>query len=117
MVSALVQIYIKFFLSALGILSIQFLLSLLIQDFLKPMGIGFICTITGVILASNNWQYAYLFPYSHPMLALRALGNGHGPTMPHLTVNMFTNETWVSLGVAVAVFIAGYFIVLKKSVK
>jgi lantibiotic transport system permease protein len=118
-VSALVQIYIKFFLSSLGILSIQFLLSLLMQDFLKPMGIGFVSTITGVILASNNWKYAYLFPYSHPMLALRALGNGKakGPAMPHLTVNMFTSETWVSLAVAIAVFVAGYFIVLRKSVK
>jgi len=118
----LTQLYLKFFLASLGILSIQFLLSLLFNDFLKPMGIGFVCTITGSILASNNWEYAYLFPYAHPMMAMRALNLGHnngGPdtVMPHITIDMFTKETLVSLIVAVVVFVAGYFIVLKRSVK
>lgn len=115
----LVEIYTKLFLSSLGILSIQFLLSLLFRDFLKPMGIGFICTITGVILALNNWKYAYLFPYSHPMLALNMLhhNNGAKEAMPQLTVDIFTKEIFVSLAIAVVVFIGGYFIVLKKSVK
>ncbi|ASU36061.1 ABC transporter permease [Mucilaginibacter xinganensis] len=120
----LTQIYFKFFLASLGILSIQFLLSLLFSDFLKPMGIGFVCTITGSILATNNWEYAYLFPYSHPMMAMRALSQGQGkggnhpsPINPHLTIDLFTKDTGVSLIIAVVVFIAGYFIVLKKSVK
>jgi len=117
--SLLSQLYLKLFISSLGILSIQFLLSLLFRDFLKPMGIGFVCTITGVILAGNNWTYAYLFPYSHPMLALKALqqAKGHAAAMPEITVDMFTKDTWVSLAVALIVFVAGYFIVLKKSVK
>jgi hypothetical protein len=123
MANALVQIYFKLFLSSLGILSIQFLLSLLMRDFLKPMGIGFVATITGVICAANNWQYAYLFPYSHPMLALSALPmhKGHPQTqprvMPQITIDLFTKEIFVSLAVAAVVFICGYFIVLKKSVK
>lgn len=114
------QLYFKLFLSSLGILSIQFLLSLLFRDFLKPMGIGFICTITGVILAANNWKYAYLIPYSHPMLGLKALQQqkeAHAGTMPQITVDMLTKDTWVSLAVALTVFIIGYFIILKKSVK
>lgn len=121
--SILTQIYFKFFLASLGILSIQFLLSLLFSDFLKPMGIGFVCTIVGGILAGNGWAYAYLFPYSHPMMAMRAFGqstkggDNHPSALPHFTVEMLTKDTWVSLAVAVAVFVAGYFIVLKKSVK
>jgi lantibiotic transport system permease protein len=120
--SLLTKVYLKLFLSSLGILSIQFLLSLLFRDFLKPMGIGFVCTITGVILAGNGWTYAYLFPYSHPMLAIKAmeegLKNNSQPTAtPQITIDLFTQEIWVSLAVAVVIFIAGYFIVLKKSVK
>jgi hypothetical protein len=122
MASTLVQIYFKLFLSALGILSIQFLLSLLFRDFLKPMGIGFVAVITGVALAANNWDYAYLFPYSAPMLALNMLPRHKphsGPIkgIPQITIDFFTHEIWVSIIVAVAVFITGYFIVLKKSVK
>jgi hypothetical protein len=113
------RIYFKLFLSSLGILSIQFLLSLLFRDFLKPMGIGFICTITGVILAGHGWAYAYLFPYSHPMLVIASLPNLHskGGGMPSLTIDLFTKDIAVSIVVAAVVFIAGYFIVLKKSVK
>jgi len=119
----LTKVYIKLFLSSLGILSIQFLLSLLFRDFLKPMGIGFVATITGVILAGNSWKYAYLFPYSHPMLAIQAIENGAhqkspGPGgMPQITIDIFTREIFISLAIALLVFIAGYFIVLKKSVK
>jgi hypothetical protein len=116
----LAEIYFKLLLASLGILSIQFLLSLLFRDFLKPMGIGFIATIAGVIFANVNWQYAYLFPYCHPMLTIKSLVNNRmsdGPGMPQITVDIFTKDIFVSLGVAVVVFILGYFIVLKKSVK
>jgi hypothetical protein len=118
----LLKLYLKLFLSSLGILSIQFLLSLLFRDFLKPMGIGFIAIITGDILAGNNWQYAWLFPYSHPMITIKTIteGNHHHPGpggMPLITIDVFTREIFVSLAVALLVFIAGYFIVLKKSVK
>jgi lantibiotic transport system permease protein len=122
-VGVLTKVYLKLFLSSLGILSIQFLLSLLFRDFLKPMGIGFVLTITGAILAGNSWKYAYLFPYSHPMMAIKTLEEGvkmgktaHG-TAPSIIFDVFTQEIWVSLAIAAGVFIAGYFIVLKKSVK
>jgi lantibiotic transport system permease protein len=116
----LAQIYFKLFLASLGILSIQFLLSLLFRDFLKPMGIGFTLTIAGVILANVNWQYAYMFPYCHPMLTIKSLLNNRmdsGPGSLQITVDIFTKDIFVSIGVAVVVFILGYFIVLKKSVK
>jgi hypothetical protein len=113
----LLQIYFKLFLSSLGILAIQFLLSLLWADFLKPMGIGFIATITGVIAASKNWEYTYAFPYAHPMAALSSMIKHNNGPAKDLQIDMFTKDVFVSLGVAVVVFIAGYFIVLKKSVK
>jgi hypothetical protein len=119
MSGALSQLYFKLFLSSLGILSIQFLLSLLFRDFLKPMGIGFVATITGVILVVNQWKYDYLFPYSHPMLALSVLPQrqNHPAGNSPISVDIFTQEIYVSLIIAAVVFVAGYFIVLKKSVK
>ena len=119
--SYLGQVYCKLFLVSLGILSIQFLLSLLWSDFLKPMGIGFVCTIAGLISVGVGWQYAYFIPYAHPALAMSGLNSatktirGHG--MPQLSVDIFTKEVYVSLVVATVVFILGFFIVQKKSVK
>ncbi|MBD1385023.1 ABC transporter permease [Mucilaginibacter rigui] len=116
----LMQIYFKLFLSSLGILSIQFLLSLLWADFLKPMGLGFVATIVGVTAASKNWEYSYLFPYAHPMVAITTMikqgDKARGPVR-ELQIDMFTKDVYVSLAIAVVVFIAGYFIVRKKSVK
>ncbi|HWD88838.1 MAG TPA: ABC transporter permease [Mucilaginibacter sp.] len=118
--SLLAKIYFKLLLSSLGILSIQFLLSLLFRDFLKPMGIGFAATIAGVILAGTGWQYAYLYPYSHAMLTVKSMhpaNNAKGDMIPQITIDLFTKDIFVSLAVAAGVFILGYFIVLKRSVK
>ena len=93
---------------------------ILSEDFLKPMGIGFTATIAGVILANVDWKYAYLFPYCHPMLTIKGLLKNRmntGGGMPDISVDIFTKDIFVSLAVATAVFILGYFIVLKKSVK
>lgn len=109
-------VYTKVFLSALGILSIQFLLSLVWADFLKPMGIGFILFIAGVISGGVGWKYAWTIPYAHPMLAIKSLPRPRGLTqLPD--VELLTKEVSVGLAVAVVMFILGYFIVVRKSVK
>ncbi|MFD0795180.1 ABC transporter permease [Mucilaginibacter litoreus] len=113
----LMQVFYKLLLSALGILSIQFLLSLLWPDFLKPMGLGFVATVVGAILASNQWEYSYLFPYSHPMGAMRSMIKQHGGPSDHFEIDIYTKDVYVSLAIAAIVFVAGYFIVQKRSVK
>jgi hypothetical protein len=117
MESFLAQTYFKLFLSSLGILSIQFLLSLIWSDFIKPMGIGFIGLIAGDI-AAKNWQYAHWIPYAHPLIALNTLiRNPKSQASTTLSVDIFTREIFISLGCAALFFIAGFFIVQKKSVK
>lgn len=113
----LAQIYFKLFLSSLGILSIQFLLSLLWADFLKPMGIGFVCTILGVIAASKNWEYSYVFPYSHPVVAISTMIRRGDKAVKEIEIDIFTRDVMVSLIISVIIFIGGYFIVLRRSVK
>jgi hypothetical protein len=103
-------------------LSIQFLLSLLWADFLKPMGLGFVGTIVGVTVASKNWEYSYLFPYAHPMVAISY--HDKTVTLKYSRPCKRTADRPVHQGclcercrIAVVVFVAGYFIVRKKSVK
>ena len=109
----LIKFYVKLFLSSLGILSIQFILSLLWGDFLKPMGIGFVGTIMGIIAGNVGWKYAYLIPYSHPSLVLSGSKAAANPS----NFPIFTNEIYTSLIYASVLFILGYFIVTKKSIK
>ncbi|UKT63858.1 ABC transporter permease [Pedobacter mucosus] len=113
--SILINSYAKLFFSSLGILSLQFILSLVWGDFLKPMGIGFIGTIMGIITASVGWKYAYLIPYSLPTLAMKItkVKKGGNP----LDFQIFTQEIWTSLAYALVLFVIGYFIVIRKSIK
>lgn len=108
------KVYFKLFLSTLGILSIQFILSLIWADFLKPMGVGFIATILGIIMAGVGWKYAYINPYSHPALALQLTNDKKGGITDF---PILTHDIWVGLIVAIAMFIIGYFIVSKKTIK
>jgi hypothetical protein len=111
----LINSYAKLFLSSLGILSLQFIMSLFWSDFLKPMGIGFIGAIMGIIIVNVGWKYAYFIPYSLPTLALRItkVNKGANP----LEFPVFTQEIWTSLIYAAILFIIGYFIVTRKSIK
>jgi hypothetical protein len=106
----LAKLYTKLFLSALGILSLQFIISLMWSDFLKPMGIGFIGLIIGIIAATKGWEYSYLIPYSQPGLAL---SSRHSATQSPL----FTQEIISSLIYATILFILGYFIVSRRSIR
>jgi hypothetical protein len=115
-VPILFKYYGKIFLSSLGILSLQFVFSLLWSDFLKPMGIGFVGTIMGLITANVGWKYAYFIPYSHPTLALRITSTAKKAGNP-LDFPIFTSEIVSSLVYATLLFIIGYFIVSKKSIK
>lgn len=110
----LLRFYTKLFLSSLGILSLQFIISLIWGDFLKPMGIGFIGTIMGIITANVGWKHAYMIPYSHAALALNSkkIKDPMEGGFP-----IFTQEIYTSLAYAIVLFIIGYFIVAKKSIK
>lgn len=100
-------IYLKMFLASFGIIAIQFLMSLVWKDFLKPMGIGFVFFVVSMI--ALKWEYSYMLPFTHPILAITS---SVGKDMV-----IFTKEVWVSFAFAAAFFTAGYFIVIKRSVK
>ena len=112
-VDILYTFYMKLFLSSLGTLSLQFIISLIWSDFLKPMGVGFLGLIIGLIAASTGWKYAFIIPYSHATLVLSKVSSKKQGAVAEL----FTTEIWASLAFAVIFFLIGYFIVLKKSVK
>ncbi len=114
----LFKMHLKLFLASTGILSIQFLFSLLWADFLKPMGIGFMLTIFGIITANLGWQYAYTIPYAHPMLALNnIIGQIMNNKTQQRTFDLMDKEIYVSLSVALITFVAGYFVVNKRNIK
>lgn len=100
------KIYIKLYIASLGIIAVQFLLSLIWSDFMKPMGLGFVLLVVSMIVL--RWDYSYLIPYSLPIKAIAISGK---------EVLIVSKEMWVSLCYAVVFFSLGYFVITKKSVK
>jgi hypothetical protein len=107
--------YFKLFLSCLGILSIQFLLSLIWSDFLKPMGIGFLLFIIGVVVNSVNWHYAFLMPYAHPAISIKTMVTNPS-VRSDVPINIFTSEILMSIIVSTVVFFAGYYVVKRTRI-
>ncbi|WP_316769497.1 ABC transporter permease [Pedobacter frigiditerrae] len=114
-IPALLRFYSKLFFASLGILSLQFVFSLIWSDFLKPMGIGFVGIIMGIITANVGWKWAYLITYSNPTLALQLTKASKKTDIEQFPI--FTQEVWVSLIYALVLFILGYYILTKRNIK
>ncbi len=108
-------LYLKLFISALGIYSIQFILSLIWGDFLKPMGIGFVLTIMGIITVITKWKYAAFVPYSAPSEIITSGFNAKPLLSAPYPILQDVNI--VSLVFAVGAFIAGYYILSVRNIK
>jgi hypothetical protein len=104
----------KLFLSSLGIISIQFLMNLMWNDFLKPFGIGFLLTIMGIITTSVGWKYVEYLPYAFPNLTVTNIMKTKGDFNNMI---IFDQAIYNSLICAAIVFIVGYFLVAKKTIK
>lgn len=109
----------KFFLSSLGILSVQMTFSFVWKDFFKPMGIGLLGIIVGNIWAFRKPETAQWFPYSQPFkaafIARPDLKTKHIDLFQNFDI--FSSEIVLSLVYLVAFAILGFFIVSKKNTK
>lgn len=108
------KFFTKLFLSSIGIISIQFLMNLIWSDFLKPFGIGFLMTIMGIITANVNWKYVSYLPYAYPNLTVNQISKTKGDFN---AMAIFDQGIYNSLICGALIFIIGYFIVAKKTIK
>jgi hypothetical protein len=104
----------KLFLSSIGIISIQFLMNLMWNDFLKPFGIGFLLTIMGIITAQVGWKYVDYLPYAYPNLTVTNITKTKGD-FNHMII--FDQAIYNSLICGIIIFVIGYFLVARKTIK
>ncbi len=103
----------KLFISSIGIISIQFLMNIMWNDFLKPFGLGFLLTIVCSITANIGWKYAAYLPYAFPSLTVMNIMQAKkGAEMV-----VFDQAAFNSLICGAIVFVIGYFMIAKKTIK
>jgi hypothetical protein len=103
----------KLFLSSIGIISIQFLMNLMWNDFLKPFGLGFLLTIVCSITANIGWKYAAYLPYAFPSLTVMNIMSAKKGA----ELVIFDQAIINSLICGGIVFVIGYFMLAKKTIK
>lgn len=108
------KFFTKLFLSSIGIISIQFLMNLMWNDFLKPFGIGFVLLIMGIITSGLHWKYVDFLPYAYPNLTVASIMTPKGGIDK---VVVFDQGIYNSLICGAIFFVIGYFMVAKKSIK
>jgi hypothetical protein len=96
----LLKMNLKTFISLLGIIAIQYWLSLRIKNFIVPIAIGLALLITSTILLSI-WEHSDKYPYAFPILSFISMTSGEGSKKIE-----FLNHELNSIGwfVAVAAF-------------
>jgi len=62
---------IKSFVGVLGIVAIQYWISVRFRNFILPMGVGLAMLIIALI-GQEKWDGEYLFPYAYPILTLKS---------------------------------------------
>ena len=98
--SVIVITYVKITLACMGVVSIQFFVSLIFQNFLFPLGFGVLATFAAVFLV--NWEKIIYYPYAYSFIAAQDLRKG-SPVL-------FTNPVILGLVVCLVVAVAGYYI-------
>ena len=83
-------------------------MSLYWDNFIIAVGSAVFLLVTGLVIY-GNWRYAYLFPYTYPLMHWLETGQN--------STEIISRETWISLSYAVVFFTAGYFLMARKDIK
>ncbi|MCF8413855.1 MAG: ABC transporter permease, partial [Melioribacteraceae bacterium] len=89
----------KMIFSTIGLIAIQFLLSLLFMNFFIPLGVGILATILTAL--ALGWDKIIYFPYAFPPIVVQNWAKGNW--------DFFTQNIIFSLLTGLIVFVAGYF--------
>ncbi len=98
----------KLFLASIAIMSIQFFVSLLVNNFVFPIGFGVFATIANATLL--RWEHSHFIPYAYPFFSINKLFAGQP--------NVFISESvLLSLLVGSAFLIGGYLAHWRVNIK
>lgn len=93
--------------ASMGILAVQFLISIMSGNFIYPLGFGLLATFAGAFLI--NWESIIYYPYVYPFMAVQ--------DMIKRNYAFFTGYIFMALGVFALFAAAGYFIHSRSRIK
>jgi hypothetical protein len=95
--SQLLALMAKMYVSILGIMAIQYWISMRIKNFITPIGIGMALIIVGYMI--RQWEHIAYYPYMHPLLVyFKNPGLQFGSDRHALLNSMFECALFLSIG-------------------
>ena len=91
----ILKLNVKTFVSLLGIIALQYWMSLRFKNFIASIGIGLGLLVTSVILLGFGWEHIYKMPYAFPTLSFMGMGRSDGTTAGQ---SFFLNHELNSIG-------------------
>ncbi len=101
----------RMLIASLGILSIQYFISVFFKNIIIPITIGVAGTIFTLIV-TRIWKYAVYFPYSFSGIMYYSI---HGKIQSSLHLGLTLSE-WISIGLSLVVMLLGATIFKNKPV-
>jgi lantibiotic transport system permease protein len=99
--------FFKITLASLGIIAIQFVISIMSGNFIYPLGFGLVATFAGVFLI--QWENIIYYPYSFPFRAAMGLTKHN--------YDIINQNTIFSIITAAVFITAGYFVHFRVKIK
>lgn len=99
----------KSIITSLGMISIQYLISIRFKNFIKPIGIGFAAAVAGSIMLLG-WKYADYWPWILPAKVSPGIIQG-------ASNNIFTQHEWISLGYFILFSVFGIIYFSHRNIK
>jgi hypothetical protein len=90
----------KSYLSVLGIIAIQYWLSLRFKNFIAPVGIGLALLVLSIIAYQVRWEHVYKIPFAHPILTQVSFRKTGAP--------LIENHEWNSIIYFVTFLLIGF---------
>ncbi len=114
-VSELLEMVFRFFIGALGVIGIQYFLSLFFKHFLIPFGVGMLCYVIGLILSLADVSYAIYFPYAYPMIG-KGYGMFESPKIDTILFDWLNNIELFGILYFIVFVLLGYWYESKRQV-
>ncbi len=99
----------KSFLASLGIVAIQYLLSMRFRNFIKPIGFGFATTVAASVMLLG-WKYVDYWPWALPAQVSPGIMKG-------ASSEILTQHEWISIGYFVLFGLMGTLYISYRNIK
>jgi hypothetical protein len=99
----LLQLNLLTIIATLGIIGIQYFLSMRFKNFIIPVGIGMACLI--VTMMAMGWKHIFKIPYAFPFLTLK---------YAHLKNGGLQNHEWNAIGYFIVFTLIGWWDIVNR---